>query len=96
LIRGINWISRDAAGRFEDTGHERFAMGEDRYEQFKGKMAADKEYREAYAALAVSDPAAALKLPHPDASDTDPAKALELLRGLRGGLKADPAVDLRT
>ncbi len=54
------------------------------------------EYREAYLALATTNPAEALKLPYPDAVDTDPAKALELLRKLKTGLRADPPRDLET
>ncbi len=70
-------------------------MAEDRFKAYKANVALQNEYREAYAALAASDPAAALRMPHPDATDFDVAAALDAIRRRPGALKADPRLDVK-
>lgn len=70
-------------------------MAGDKYTQFKANVATQNEYREAYAALAARDPAAALKMPHPDSSDFDHAEALDAIRKMGDGMRADPRVDIK-
>jgi hypothetical protein len=74
------------------------ARDRDRFGNFKAKTSTLLEYREAYLALKRSNPEAVKGLPDPDGDPKsfDPQQALDSIRRLRGGLKTDPAVDLKS